>query len=109
MRAGPFIKTIMVKISVNNPACNCIDEMQEAILKKIQEQHANVPGFKIIKEDSGFDTVSYLPQHRLFVQFNTRYTRSKSKTGVPLELRPTTKKTNIFFTYCPFCGIKLTD
>lgn len=86
--------------------CNCIETHEKAILDKVKASNENVKGFELIKEECSFDTVSYLPKHQLFVQYNARYTKTKVNGKTSL---PATKKVNIFFTYCPFCGIKLTD
>lgn len=86
--------------------CTCLREVEQKTLKHVEERNKHVEGFEIIESESGFDNISYLPKHQLFIQYNARYMRSK-KNGKPSV--PATKKVNIFFTYCPFCGVKINE
>lgn len=87
--------------------CDCIDKIAAATLKEVKRRNeGTVPGFELIDNECGFENVSFLPKHQLFVQYNARYTRHKKNGRTSL---PATKKVNIFFTYCPFCGVKINE
>ena len=81
--------------------CNCIAESKKHILEHLVKNTRNPKGYKIVESD--FDNCSIFPKNRLYVNLiiTSTFTKKDGATS-----RPRKQETPVFFTYCPFCGIK---
>lgn len=95
----------MAKVTVKkSKECNCIAETKEAILKNVNAKEKNPKGYNILEAD--FEYKSWFPKIRLYATFLIKST-FKKKDGT--TSRPRNEHVNVFFSYCPFCGIKLNN
>ncbi len=81
--------------------CNCVKEVEEKIKDNfIKNCSENDPRIK----ESSFERISWFPYNRLFSSYVITYSFTK-KNGTPSSKNKNVH-TNIFYTYCPFCGKK---
>lgn len=79
--------------------CDCMKNVPEMIKGKIAEMNKQTKGFNLIESD--FESHSYYPKVRLYVNFKYKYSFQKID-GTPSN--PKSDKMAIYFAYCPFCG-----
>lgn len=86
--------------------CDCRKKTTERLIAKIKEDNAKTTGFKILEAD--FDNQALVLQNdapiKIYLPFSYKYQFTK-KNGEPSVVK--TKTTNIFPSYCCFCGKKL--
>ena len=87
-----------------NKVCNCLRNSEQLIQDKIKSRANNKNGYEII--DSEWEHKSIYPEERLYANYIIEYT-FKNKQGI--TTKPKKEKIPIFFTYCPFCGIKINE
>jgi hypothetical protein len=97
-----YKQLIIKELKTMEPKCLCIKTVAENIVKRLGEDKKNPKGFKIIDFDWSCQTI--WPEIRLYADFEYKSTFEKSDGTTS---KPKNNKISMYFTYCPFCGVKL--
>ena len=87
--------------------CNCLEEVEEEIKKLILKEISDEIGFQKITS-SRFKHLPFLildskVSQKIAMPFIVEYERKAKTSG---KVRTYKKETNIFPSFCPFCGVK---
>lgn len=82
--------------------CDCISIALEKVKERVVKDKTN--GYKVQHID--FEHHSWYPETRLYSNVIMKTTFIK-KDGS--ESKPINEHVSLFYTYCPFCGEKLTE
>jgi len=85
-------------------SCDCQNEIASKIADSQQEQHPDWSEIKVTLLGYALTFGSNLSS-RGFMPLSIEAERPLKKGGSRLKK----EKTNLFFTYCPFCGVKVND
>ena len=79
--------------------CDCIDKVIEKVKEKVVKDKSN--GYKI--ENIEFENCSWFPKRELYsnVILKTTFIKRDGNTSKPIN-----EHISIFYTFCPFCGVK---
>lgn len=97
------------KVKLNNQkSCNCLEETEKQAFKFLKEALSSKYSIASFNEqEAGYTNVALMftgpMPRRLFASYQLPYT-PYVKGGMPG--REKKHKTDVFFTFCPFCGKK---
>lgn len=98
---GDDSETLVIPKPVTS--CDCIEKVTISTMEHVYKQRKDTPGYEII--DGNFERIT-LFSNKLYMPFIIRSIFTK-KNGDPSKER--NEHVNIFFTFCPFCGLKYTN
>jgi hypothetical protein len=86
-----------------NENCDCLKKVSELAVKHITEK-STLKNFKV--ESSRWEHKSWYPSNRIYtrIEFISTFTKKDGS-----ESKPKKDFISIFFTYCPFCGVKIEE
>lgn len=84
--------------------CDCIKTVKQAVIDKVSSNEHNPKCYKL--EEVSWEHVTIFPKSRLYTNIMLRSTFEKKDGSTS---KPRNEHVPIFFTYCPFCGEKLSE
>jgi len=86
-------------------SCQCQDELAKNITDRTQKMHPDWFDIKVKLLSYGLTMTDNNMAFRGFMPISIEAERPLKKGGTRVKK----EKTSLFFSYCPFCGVKVND
>jgi len=84
--------------------CNCREETEAKLVELLKETTPEAHSHKAELQGYGFTIIGNKMESRGFMEVKTSAVHQLKKGGEKAK----TKTMSMFFSYCPFCGVKAT-